>query len=205
MRAYLYVLAFAAGLVTLGTELAASRLLAPFFGTSIVIWTSVIGLFLAALSAGYWLGGKLADRSPRLFTVLRLVMIAAVLIGIAPDLARPVFGLAIKGMAAAKMGLLAGSFLSVMVLLGVPMILLGAVSPFAIRLATRQIEEAGRVSGRLYAISTLGSFLGAFLPVVFLIPSVGTRWTFVIFAILLLAVALAGFLICGKPKWGVLS
>jgi len=201
MRLYLYVLAFAAGLVTLGTELAASRLLAPFFGTSLVIWTSVIGLFLAALSAGYWLGGKLADRSPSLFTVLRLVAVAAVLIGIAPDLARPVFSLAISGMTSAKLGLLTGSFISVMALLGVPMILLGSVSPFAIRLATRRIEEAGRVSGQLYAISTLGSFLGAFLPVVFLIPSIGTRWTFISFALLLLAVTLAGFLLCRKTTW----
>lgn len=204
-RVCLGLLVFTAGLVTLGAELSASRLLAPFFGTSLVVWTSLIGLILLALALGYRIGGKLADRNPSLFPALRLMMAAALLVGLAPDLSRPAFSLALRALGGARMGLLAGSFLGVVAILGLPMVLLGTISPFAIRLATRQVEESGRVAGHLYALSTLGSFVGAFLPVLVLIPSVGTRWTFLILALLLLVVVSFGFLICRRYGWAALS
>lgn len=185
----LLLLVFWSGLVTLGVELAASRLLAPFFGTSLIVWATLIGLILVYLSVGYWLGGRWADHSPRMETLIPIVSAAAVLIGIVPLVAAPVLRLSVEGFAQFNAGLLGGSFVGVLLLFTAPMILLGCVSPFAIRLAVQEVEHTGRTAGQLYALSTLGSFVGTFLPVLWLIPQVGTRWTFWCFALSLLAVA----------------
>ncbi|MGH2541523.1 MAG: fused MFS/spermidine synthase, partial [Ardenticatenaceae bacterium] len=188
-RIALFLLVFFAGLVTLGVELAASRLLAPFFGTSLIVWATLIGLILVYLSVGYWLGGRWADRSPRIETLIGIVTVAGVLVGLVPVVAAPVLRLSVEGFARLHAGLLGGSFAGVLLLFTAPMILLGCVSPFAIRLAVVDLSHTGRVAGRLYALSTLGSFVGTFLPVLWLIPLYGTRWTFWFFALLLLGVA----------------
>ncbi|MDQ4077384.1 MAG: fused MFS/spermidine synthase [Chloroflexota bacterium] len=185
----LLLIVFFAGLVTLGVELAASRLLAPFFGTSLLVWATLIGLILIYLSVGYWLGGRWADRSPRMQTLIGIITVAAILVGLVPIVAAPVLRLSVEGFARLNAGLLGGSFAGVLLLFTAPMILLGCVSPFAIRLAVDEVEHAGRVAGQIYALSTLGSFVGTFLPVLWLIPSYGTRWTFWLFALLLLTVA----------------
>ncbi len=193
-RAYLYLLVFTAGLTTLGVELSASRLLDPWFGNSQIVWAAVIGLILFCLAAGYWAGGKIADRSPRLLTLLRLVAVAAFGVGIVPAISRPVLQLAGRGLVDFDAGLLAGSMAAILILFAVPVTLLGCVSPFAVRLALSDIRSSGAAAGRLYAISTGGSILGSFLPVLLLIPNVGTRATFALLALLLLAVVLLGLL-----------
>ncbi len=193
-RSYLYLLVFTAGLTTLGVELSASRLLDPWFGNSQIVWAAVIGLILFCLAAGYWAGGKIADRSPRLLTLLRLVAVAAFGVGIVPAISRPVLQLAGRGLADFDAGLLAGSMAAILILFAVPVTLLGCVSPFAVRLALSDIRSSGAAAGRLYAISTGGSILGSFLPVLLLIPNVGTRATFALLALLLLAVVLLGLL-----------
>ncbi len=193
-RAYLYLLVFTAGLTTLGVELSASRLLDPWFGNSQIVWAAVIGLILFCLAAGYWAGGKIADRSPRLLTLLRLVAVAAFGVGLVPAISRPVLQLAGRGLADFDAGLLAGSMAAILILFAVPVTLLGCVSPFAVRLALRDIRSSGAAAGRLYAISTGGSILGSFLPVLLLIPNVGTQATFALLALLLLAVVLLGLL-----------
>ncbi len=193
-RGYLYLLTFVAGFTTLGVELSASRLLDPWFGNSLIVWASLIGLILLYLAVGYWLGGLIADRSPRLITLLRLAGLGALGVGLVPAAARPVLQLASRGLADFDAGLLAGSMAGVLVLFAVPVTLLGCVSPFAVRLSIRDVRGSGEAAGRLYAISTVGSILGSFLPVLLLIPTLGTRRTFGVLAATLLLVVLAGLL-----------
>ncbi|HEY70160.1 MAG TPA: spermine synthase [Anaerolineae bacterium] len=183
---------FIAGLTTLGVELTASRLLGNVFGTSNLVWANIIGLILVYLSAGYFIGGRWADRSPFEATFYRLLSWAAFAAGLVPIVARPVLlgaASAVERLDAAVMG---GSFIAVLVLFSVPVTLLGCVSPFAIRLAIKDTERAGRVAGRIYALSTLGSILGTFLPVLLLIPLIGTARTFLTLSLTLMAVGLTG-------------
>lgn len=193
-RRYLYLLTFTAGFATLGVELSASRLLDPWFGNSLVIWASLIGLILLYLSAGYLLGGLIADRSPRLITLLRLTGIGALGIGLVPAISRPVLQVASRGIADLNAGLLIGSMAAVLILLALPVTLLGCVSPFAVRLALQDVAGSGKIAGRLSAVSTAGSILGAFLPGLLLIPNIGTRRTFAVLAGCLLLVVVAGLL-----------
>jgi spermidine synthase len=185
---------FVAGMTSLGLEMAASRLLDPFFGNSIIIWANLIGLVLIYLSAGYWLGGRWADRDPRESTLYQITAWAAFAVGVIPFISAPILRWSVLGFASYNAGILAGSLLGVLILFSVPMTLLGCVSPFAIRLAVRDVEHSGNVAGNLYALSTLGSILGTFLPVLLLIPTIGTRRTFLFLSLLLLVVSLGGLL-----------
>jgi predicted membrane-bound spermidine synthase len=188
----LQLLVFVSGLTVLGSELAGSRLLAPYFGTSLFIWANVIGLILLYLSAGYWLGGRLADRNPTREALYHVTAIAAVFVGLIPLLARPILYVSSIGFASYSLGIFWGSLIGVIALFLIPITLLGCVSPWAIRLSVHDVRDAGQTAGRLYALSTLGSLAGAYLPVLLLIPTVGTTRTFVIFSAGLLIVSLAG-------------
>ena len=192
MKKYLYFTVFVSGMTTLGIEFAASRLLGSVFGTSNLVWAAIIGLILIYLTIGYFLGGKWADRSPDHGTFYTILIWGAFTAGVVPFIARPVLYAAADAFDHLQIGVLLGAFLAVLVLLIVPITLLGTVSPFAIRLVLSDSKEAGRISGRVYAISTLGSFLGTFLPDMLLIPWLGTRLTFVFFSITLLLVGLIG-------------
>ena len=189
---YLYVTAFAGGLVSLAVEMAASSLLRTHFGTANLVWATIIGLILLYLTVGYFLGGRWADRSPHPATLYQIVVWAGFLIGIVPFAAHPVLRLASPGFASFNAWMLGGSFLTVLILFSLPVTLLGCISPFIIRLAMEDVDRAGQIAGRVYAISTAGSFLGAFLPNLVLVPTIGTRNTFVLLSLLLLAVALIG-------------
>ena len=195
MNRYLYFTVFVSGMTTLAIEFAASRLLGSVFGTSNLVWASIIGLILIYLTAGYFIGGRWADRSPYPQTLYGIIAWGAFLAGSVPLVARPVLRLAADAFDQLQVGVLFGSFTAVLVLFSVPVTLLGMVSPFAIRLAISDAQTAGRVSGRIYAISTLGSFVGTFLSVLVFIPLVGTSWTFFVFSEFLLLVAVAGMLI----------
>jgi MFS family permease len=203
-RSYLYLLVFTAGFTTLGVELTASRLLDPWFGNSLIVWASLIGLILLYLAAGYLLGGRIADRSPQLLTLLRLAGLGALGVGLVPLLTRPVLGLASRGIAGLDAGLMAGSMAGILVLFAVPVTLLGCVSPFATRLALRDIQSSGETAGRIYAFSTGGSIFGSFLPVLLLVPNIGSRRTFALLSLALLLVVLAGFVRMSRP-WEVLA
>lgn len=192
MRRYLFIAVFVSGMTSLAMEMAASRLLGNYFGSSNLVWASIIGLILIYLTAGYFLGGTWADRSPNYPTFYRILAWAAFATGLVPLAARPVLRVAADAFDQLQMGVLFGSFTSVMILFVIPVVLLGTASPFAIRLAIQDAGQAGRVSGQIYAISTLGSFIGTFLPVLVLIPLIGTYRTFLAFAGLLLVIALIG-------------
>jgi len=187
-RRRIEVLAAVVGAASLGAEIAAARLLAPWFGASTIVWANTIATVLVALSAGYWVGGRLADRDPTLAGLSRLVLCAAGLLALVPFVAGPFLRVSVEALDRVEAGAFVGSLLGVLVLVAVPVMLLGAVAPYAVRLSVRTVEEAGRVAGRLYAISTLGSLVGTFLSALVLIPLVGTRRTFLAFA---LALALA--------------
>jgi spermidine synthase len=189
---WLAVSVFVAGMVTLALELSAARLLGNVFGTSNLVWANIIGLILLYLTAGYFLGGRWADRRPYPQTFYSLLAWAAFLAGGIPLIARPVLHAAAQAVERLDAAVMLGSLLAVLVLFSAPVVLLGCVSPFAIRLSIRDPAHAGQVAGRLYALSTLGSLLGTFLPVLWLIPTVGTTRTFLIFSFLLMGVALVG-------------
>ncbi len=191
-RRMLYLAVFASGMTTLAIELSASRLLGNIFGTSNLVWANVIGLILIYLTAGYFIGGWLADRSPRYVTLYRLITWGAFVSGLVPLIARPVLSAAGQAVFGFEAGVALGSFVSVLVLFSVPVTLLGCVSPFAIRLAMHEVTDSGQTAGRMYAISTLGSILGTFLPVLYLIPEAGTTRTFLYFAEALMLVGLLG-------------
>src|SRR3954447_15926853 len=188
----LTVLVFVVGMGSLGAEIAAVRLLAPYFGASTVIWANTIGVVLVALSAGYWLGGRWADRNPTTKGLCRVALLAAGLLALVPFVARPLLDLAVNALDEVSAGAFLGSLLAVLVLVAIPVLLLGAVSPWARRLAREDVENAGTIAGRLYALSTAGSLVGTLLAALVLIPAVGTRRTFLTFAILLAVVAAFG-------------
>lgn len=192
MRKTLYIAVFFSGMASLGIEMAASRLLGNVFGTSNLVWASIIGLILIYLAVGYFIGGRWADRSPHLETFFKILTWAAISTAVVPVLSRPVLRLAANAFDQLQLGILLGSFTSVLILLVIPMILLGTASPFAIRLAVQDSANIGQTSGRIYAISTLGSFIGTFLPVLLLIPTLGTYRTFLFFSGILLIVGLTG-------------
>lgn len=192
------LLVFVAGAASLAVEMAASRLLAPDFGSSLFVWANLIGLILLYLTLGYYLGGRLADRYPRPAGLYVLTAIASLLIGVIPLLAPPVLSWSLHTFANYTISDFYGSLFSVLLLFSLPMILLGCVSPFAIRLRVEQVGKAGRVSGQLYAISTAGSIVGTFLPVLVLIPDIGTARTFIVFAAALLLTSIVGLLATRK-------
>lgn len=186
------LLVFVVGTGSLGAEIAAVRLLAPYFGASTIVWANTIGVVLVALSVGYWLGGRFADRHPHKHGLCLLTLTAAILLALVPFVADPLLDLAVRALDNISAGAFVGSLLGVLALVAVPVLLLGAVSPWAIRLAVPSVERAGEVAGRLYALSTAGSLLGTLLSALLLIPLVGTRRTFLIFALAIAIVAVLG-------------
>jgi spermidine synthase len=183
---------FVVGATSLGAEIAAARLMAPFFGASTVVWANVIGIVLVSLSAGYWLGGRFADRYPRRDGLCLLVLVAALGVALVPFVSDPFLDVAVDALDEINAGAFTGSLVAVTLLVAPPVVLLGAVSPYAIRLAVERLEESGTVAGRIYAISTVGSLAGAWLSALLLIPLVGTRRTFLILALACALVAVLG-------------
>ncbi len=196
-QASLAVLVFSAGVGSVAIEITASRLLQPYFGSSTVVWANIIGLVLASLALGYWLGGRLADRRPSRRVLGALVLAAALLTAGVPFVAQPFLDLAVAGIDDVSIGAVVGSFFGALALFAPPVVLLGMVAPFAIRLALADVRAAGAVAGRFYALSTAGSLVGVFAPALVTIPLVGTQRTFLGVAVL---IALAAALLLGA-RW----
>ncbi|MEA4812739.1 MAG: fused MFS/spermidine synthase [Anaerolineaceae bacterium] len=196
----LALIVFLSGMATMMLEFAASRLLGNVFGTSNLVWAVIIGLILVYLTLGNYLGGKWADSSPKLETLGFVLACAGTGIGMVPFISRPILRVSANAFDALNLALLAGTFLSVILLLLVPVTLLGMVTPFALRLAIQNSENSGKVSGLVSAVSTIGSFFGTFLTVLVLIPLVGTYRTFICTALLPLLIALIVFLRRKKYK-----
>lgn len=194
---FLLAVAFISGLAVMAMEISASRLLAPYYGSSIFVWTNIIGVVMAALSLGYYYGGKLADRKPRIDFLLRLIFTAGLLFLAVPLIIKPISA-AINpetiGLSSATAVILFSSLILTAALFAFPMFLLGMVSPFIVKLYLLiDAGRAGEAAGRIFAVSTIGSLLGTFLPTLLFIPFLGTRATINIFAMLLVILGVFGF------------
>src|SRR5882762_9058280 len=167
----IYLVAFVTGAIVMSVEMLGSRYLNPYFGSGIYTWASLISTVLIALTAGYFLGGTLADR-----TASPVVLALTVIAGSVYLLALPGFAQAIlEWVLAGVDDIRAGSLISALALMFVPVALLGMYSPFAIRLLLRSAQSSGRVSGAVYGVSTAGSIVGTLGTTFFLIPSIGSR------------------------------
>ena len=192
--ALLYLAVFIGGVCSIGIEITASRLIAPYFGSSTIIWATVIGLTLLYLSLGYYVGGKLADRFPSERFFYSTFVVAALGTAIIPILSRPILNASLSAFNNLNVGAFYGALLGILILFIVPITVLGTVSPLALRLRLRGVEEVGGTAGGLYALSTVGSIVGSFLPVIVLTPYLGTRRTFYTFALSLGVMGLVGLL-----------
>jgi spermidine synthase len=161
--------AFTGGAVLLSVEIAASRVLAPYFGNSLFVWGALIGVVLTGLSVGYWAGGALADRVPA-----PLLMVVVLGLGAACVLAIPlVDGDVLEAIVRWDPGPRLNPLLASVALFGVPSVILAAVTPIAVRLLARSVTTLGRTAGRLFAISTAGSIVGTFATAFWLVPELG--------------------------------
>lgn len=188
MRA-LAILVFIVGAGSLGAEIAAARLLAPYFGDSTIIWANTIGVCLIALAVGHWLGGRFADRHPHLQGLKILVLVSAAMLSIVPLVSGPFLDLAIEAFDKIEAGAFVGSLLGMLVLIALPLVLIGAATPWATKLAVTDLETTGETVGRLGAIGTAGSLVGTFAASLLLIPFVGSQRTFIVLALLMAVVA----------------
>jgi len=165
----LYAVVFVCGADLMGLEIVGSRMLAPYFGNSIFVWGSLISVVLAALSLGYWLGGIIADRKPRLPVLALLIAIPGLIIALLPF----VYPGLNRGIAGSDMGARLGPLVSCLLLFLVPSVFLGTISPFAVRLQAKAVASVGSTAGGLYAVSTAGSIAGTLLTAFYLIAALG--------------------------------
>lgn len=176
----------------MAVEITAARVMGPYFGTSIFIWTNILGVIMLALALGYWLGGKIADKYPIPKVFFSVVLIAAVIILVLPFLAPVLLNGLSSQMTQLDSSLVTLSLLASVLLFFLPFTLLGMISPYLIRLTNKEIEQTGRVAGKVFAMSTVGSIAGTFLPTLVTVPLFGVQRTIVIFGALLCLVAAIG-------------
>ena len=176
---------FLCGAVLLGVEMAASRVLAPFFGNSLFVWAAIIGVILGGLAAGYWLGGALGDRYPSPLTLALVIGAGALSVLAIPLLDRPVIEWVLRWDPGARLDPVVCT-----AILFLPMaVLLSAVGPIAVRRQVDALPRVGRTAGRTFAISTAGSIAGTFVTAFWLIPELGVEQLFVLGAAVLFATA----------------
>ena len=207
--ALLPVLVFTSGMSVMAVEMTGLRLLAPYFGTSLIVTTVLIGSMMAFLSLGYWLGGRWGDRHPTLRRLSATTAVAAGFILALPLISQPILrgasavlrplvqGEELSNPAVAVASLV-GGLLGTLALLAAPVTLMGTVSPWAVRLAVDRVEDAGKAAGRLYALSTFGSIIGSFMPALVLVPVLGVRRTFLAIGAILLVVSSLGLFSRGR-------
>ena len=199
---FLYVTEFFSGMSIMAVELGASRLLAPYFSSSQIVWTIIIGTIMIALALGNVWGGRRADLDADPAKLYRRLIIAALWIGAIPVLGKYL----ILGVAGALIVtidtnlLIWAAFLSCMAIFVLPLFLLGTVTPSLVKYATDNLEHNGRIVGNLNAFNTIGSIIGTFLPTFVTIPAVGTAITFLIFSGILLLIGVIYFVSIGQKK-----
>jgi spermidine synthase len=190
----LEIAVFLCGAVVMVIELTGTRVLAPYLGTSLVVWTSLIGIILASLSIGYWWGGRLADRRPEARLLGGIILMSAVATAFVVLIKTVVLGF----LQDRTGGLHTAAMSSTLLLFAPPSILIGMVSPFAVRLRLETTQTSGRTAGRLTAISTVGSISGTFLAGFVLIPGLGSTNILLLMAAVL---ALASLLVDRSHGW----
>jgi len=203
-KAFLYLTEFFAGMSVMAVELGASRLLAPYFSSSQIVWTIIIGTIMIAMALGNIYGGRSADKNPDPGKLYGRVLLAAVWIAAIPAVGKYI----IVGISALLIFsvnsnfLIIAAFAACMVIFVFPLFLLGTVTPSLAKYSVGNLEESGKVVGTLGAFNTIGSIIGTFVPTFVTIPSVGTSITFLIFAGILLVLAVAYFVSAGRASAG---
>jgi len=205
---YLYLTEFFAGMSVMAVELGASRLLAPYFSSSQIVWTIIIGTIMIAMALGNIWGGRSADKNPDPDKLYMRIIIAAIWIAAIPVLGKYI----IIGISAALVFtisnnfLIWAAFLACMVIFVFPLFLLGTVTPSLVKYTVDSLDDSGKTVGSLNAFNTIGSIIGTFVPTFVTIPAVGTSITFLIFAGILLLLALLYFISTkGRKKQSAVS
>jgi spermidine synthase len=193
---YLYITEFFSGVSVMAVELGASRLLAPYFSSSQIVWTIIIGTIMIAMALGNLWGGREADKNPDPDRLYIRILVAAVWIAAIPVAGKYVI-LAVSGLLVLTVStnlLIIAAFLSCMIIFVFPLFLLGTVTPSLVKYTVDSLSDSGKTVGMLGAANTVGSIIGTFLPTFVTIPAVGTSVTFLIFSGILLVIGLAYFL-----------
>ena len=195
-KVYLYLTEFFAGMSVMAVELGASRLLAPYFSSSQIVWTIIIGTIMIAMALGNLYGGKKADQDPNPDKLYGRILFAAIWIAAIPVLGKYII-LGISGLLVFTVNsnfLVVAGFLACAILFVFPLFLLGTVTPSLVKYSMESMDESGRLVGKLNASNTIGSIIGTFVPTFISIPAVGTSITFLIFAGILLILSLVYFI-----------
>lgn len=192
----LYATAFTVGAVILAVEILGTRIVAPFYGTTIYVWSSLIGVTMLALAGGYFLGGMLADKKPSFVPLALIIAGAAFATGLLPSIDKAVLS------ATNSLGSRLGALTSCFALFTLPLLLLGMVSPYLVKIGGEKSEKLGNIAGSLYGVSTIGSFAGAVGTGFFLIPAIGISNIIYLCSGILALTALAWF-IYSRSKAGI--
>ena len=195
-KLYLYITEFFSGMGVMAVELGASRLLAPYFSSSQIVWTIIIGTIMIAMALGNIYGGRSADRDPSPEILYRRLLLAAVWIAAIPVLGKYLIIL-ISGVLVLTINtnfLIAAAFISCMLIFVFPLFLLGTVTPSLAKYTVGSLNDSGKVVGQLGAANTIGSIIGTFMPTFITIPAVGTAVTFLIFSGIILLIGLIFFI-----------
>lgn len=203
-KTFLYLTEFFAGMSVMAVELGASRLLAPYFSSSQIVWTIIIGTIMIAMALGNIYGGRTADKSPNPDKLYRRIMIAALWIAFIPVVGKYI----IIGISAVLIFsinnnfLIIAAFAACMIIFVFPLFLLGTVTPSLVKYSVDSLDDNGKTVGTLGAFNTIGSIIGTFVPTFVTIPAVGTSITFLIFSGILLALSIVYFVSekIGKKK-----
>ncbi|MCR5525886.1 MAG: fused MFS/spermidine synthase [Lachnospiraceae bacterium] len=201
-KLYLYLTEFISGMAVMAVEQGASRLLAPYFSSSQIVWTIIIGTIMIAMALGNIFGGRWADKDPDPAKLFRRIMLAAIWIAAIPLLGKYII-IGITGILIVTIStnlLIWAAFLACMIIFVFPLFLLGTVTPSLIRYTVSDLDESGSIAGGLGACNTVGSILGTFLPTFVTIPTAGTAATFLIFAGLLLVLSALYFIVNGGGR-----
>jgi len=191
-KLFLYLTEFFAGMSVMAVELGASRLLAPYFSSSQIVWTIIIGTIMIAMALGNIYGGRKADKDPDPGKLYRRILVAAIWIALIPVLGKYII-IAISAVLVFAVNsnfLIIAAFAACMVVFVFPLFLLGTVTPSLAKYTTDSLEDNGRIIGTLGAYNTVGSIIGTFVPTFVTIPAVGTAITFLIFAGILMALSI---------------
>lgn len=195
-KKYLYLTEFFSGMSVMAVELGASRLLAPYFSSSQIVWTIIIGTIMIAMALGNIYGGKSADKNPNPDKLYGRILIAGVWIAAIPFIGK----IAIAGISAMLVVtvntnfLIWAAFITCMVVFVYPLFLLGTVTPSLVKYTVDSLDDSGKTVGTLGAFNTIGSIIGTFVPTFISIPAVGTAVTFLIFAAILLILGIVYFI-----------
>ena len=194
--AYLIATAALCGALVMVLEVLGSRVIGPFFGVSLFVWTSLITVTMVALAAGYAIGGHLSDRKSSPDWLYGIILLSGILVILIPALKGPILQISLP------LGLRWGSLISAFMLFGPALFLLGCVSPYVVKIAAREMHNIGRTVGSFYAISTVGSVVGTLLTGFVLIAYLGVNQIFLLAGSLLIVLSVVYFLFF-RRKWAV--